>query len=230
MPTLSAFCQSSQTTGSRKTPSASASADTQALLVATLRRERAGRAPRSSSPRSRARPAAGPRPAPRWSPARPGRRRPRRRRPARRGRTPPRPTPTSAGSGTARPGRPRRRTARRHARPGPCEPVDRRAGPGHQGGQPADQRRVRRRGPDDGQVRGRPLVEPDQLVDLGAVEPARPRPARRSSCSRRSHSPRCAATYASTSTRSPPARPVTRAQTSLPARGPGAGRGGRCAT
>ena len=106
-PTLSAFCHSSQTTGSRKTPSARASAATQALLVAHLRRERAAPAPRSSSPRSRARPAGGSRRAPRSLPARPGCRPPRRRRPGRpRQKTQPPPRPTTAMPGTAPPGRP----------------------------------------------------------------------------------------------------------------------------
>ena len=49
---------------------------------------------------------------------------------------------------------------------------DRRAGPGHQGGQPADQDGVGRGRPHHRQVGGNPLVELDELVDLGTGEAA----------------------------------------------------------
>ena len=148
----------------------------------------------SSSPRSRARPAGGSARAPRSSPAPRGCRPPRHRRPGRRRRTRRRPPPTSACSGRAPPGRTRRRTGRGPSRPGRCEPVTAERARATSVDSRAEQRRVRRRRAHHGQVGVDPLVERDQLVDLGAVQAAAAAPGRRSSWSSRSHSPRCAAT------------------------------------
>jgi hypothetical protein len=46
------------------------------------------------------------------------------------------------------------------------------AGPRHPGGKLGDQHLVGVRRPDRGQVGRGPLVQPDQLVDLGAGQPA----------------------------------------------------------